>query len=184
MTLGRPLGFPAAELRSAGATPMASPSSSRSPADGAEVREACAAKPASIADVLEWLRRSFRADRAGALTISYQFELSGGAGGSLWARIDGGCVEAQPGRVADPDVLLRLAACDLFGYRGVLSLGDFYLLKLLCEKHVNRVLNFEIPGQSCQLKANLRKFGWRKIYVLFRMTGIGRNSGKVNGLVL
>lgn len=71
--------------------------------------------PGSIADVLEWLRKAFRPERAEDLSVTYQFELSGESGGGLWVRVDAGRLEVAVGQTPEPDVVFRLPAEDLFG---------------------------------------------------------------------
>lgn len=72
------------------------------------------AAPESIAQVLEFLRRSFQADAVGDLRATYQIELSGESGGIFWARVEGSNLSCDEGRTPSPDVVFELAASDFY----------------------------------------------------------------------
>ena len=74
-----------------------------------------AAGPTNIAEALEWLRKRFRPDAAQDVSVTYQLELTGPEGGVLYARIDGGRLEAEEGPAASADVVFHLSADDYFG---------------------------------------------------------------------
>jgi predicted lipid carrier protein YhbT len=71
--------------------------------------------PRSIADALDWFRKRYRGEVARDLTVSFQMDLSGEAGGVLSLTIDRGLLRAEPRAATAPDVLYRLSAADLFG---------------------------------------------------------------------
>jgi predicted lipid carrier protein YhbT len=102
---------------------MASSSTSLSPSEPLRVQ------PASLSDVLEWLRKNFRAERSADLRVTYQFELTGPQGGCLWARAQDGQLEAGDGSVADPDVVFRVAAVDFFGVLGGVANPDLLFME-------------------------------------------------------
>jgi hypothetical protein len=88
---------------------MASPSTSSS------VRQPDCETPRSLADALQWLRSSFHPERSRGLDVAYGFELTGSAGGGLWARVTNGELATGVGSVESPDVVFRLPASDFFG---------------------------------------------------------------------
>lgn len=70
--------------------------------------------PRSVDDSIDWLRKHFDAEAARGASVSYQYELAGPDGGAFHARVHEGRLEAAAGRVANPDVTLRLSAHDFF----------------------------------------------------------------------
>jgi len=80
--------------------------------------DAAHARPGSIADVLEWLRKNFDAERSRRIRVAYQFELTGSGGGSVWARVADGDLDLGRGECADPDVVFRVEAALFFGVLG------------------------------------------------------------------
>jgi len=70
--------------------------------------------PGCIPDAVEWLRESFDAEAARGVSVAYQLELAGAAGGSLFARVDDGLLDVSAGQLAEPDVVFRLAARDFY----------------------------------------------------------------------
>jgi len=71
--------------------------------------------PASIEAAAEWLRKHFAAERARGVSVVYELELTGPAGGLLQLRIEDGRLELGRGRAPRSDVRFRLAATDWFG---------------------------------------------------------------------
>jgi len=71
--------------------------------------------PDSIEAAVAWLRAHFRPERAGALSVVYQLELSGDGGGSIAICVDGGRARIQGGAAEAADVRLVLPARDYFG---------------------------------------------------------------------
>ena len=69
----------------------------------------------SAGGALDWLRKHFRSAAAESLEVAYQIELAGPGGGSLWARIADGRLQAGEGAAPQPDVILRMSAEDFFG---------------------------------------------------------------------
>jgi putative sterol carrier protein len=72
-------------------------------------------EPSSIRDALDWLKQRFCSDAARELCITYQFELEGDSGGVFGLMVDSGRLELTQAAVAQPDVILRISASDLFG---------------------------------------------------------------------
>ena len=70
--------------------------------------------PSSVEDALDWLQRRFAPDAGRGLKVAYQFDLSGPGGGSFWARVDDGTLDAAVGSLGPADVVFRLAATDFF----------------------------------------------------------------------
>ena len=69
----------------------------------------------SASGALDWLRKHFRSAAAEGLEVAYQIDLAGPGGGSLWARIADGRLQAGEGAAPQPDVILRMSAEDFFG---------------------------------------------------------------------
>lgn len=74
------------------------------------------ARPASLDDALDWLRKRFRPDAADGVTVAYRIELTGEGGGALLAAVDRGRLRIQRSDPADApaDAIFRLAAGDFF----------------------------------------------------------------------
>jgi predicted lipid carrier protein YhbT len=68
-----------------------------------------------VTDVLDWLRRAFRADAIGDLQATYQIALTGEWGGVFWVRVDGGRLSSGEGKTPRPDVVFELDAEDFYG---------------------------------------------------------------------
>jgi len=71
--------------------------------------------PASIEAAAEWLRKHFAPERARGVSVVYELDLTGPAGGLLQVRIDDGRLELGRGRATQSDVRFRLSAADWFG---------------------------------------------------------------------
>ena len=85
--------------------------------------------PRSIADVLDWLRDHFLPERARDLSITYQFELRGERGGSLFARVHDGQLEVGEGALPEADSVFRLDADALFGVLGARVNADLLFME-------------------------------------------------------
>lgn len=70
--------------------------------------------PASIDEVVEWLRKHFDPEAAGDLRVAFQYVLSGPAGGTFHARVDEGRLDVARGAYPHPDVVFRLPAAIFF----------------------------------------------------------------------
>jgi putative sterol carrier protein len=73
-----------------------------------------AAGPGSLAEAVEWFRKHFRPEAARGVTVGYRLVLDGGAGGELSVAVDRGRLEVREGASGTPDVVIRLAAAELF----------------------------------------------------------------------
>ncbi|MDJ0789609.1 MAG: SCP2 sterol-binding domain-containing protein [Myxococcota bacterium] len=71
--------------------------------------------PDSIDQALDWLRKFFDPEAAAGVQVTYQFDLSGPAGGVFHLTIADGSLEALPEPAERPDVVFRAAAEDYFG---------------------------------------------------------------------
>jgi predicted lipid carrier protein YhbT len=69
----------------------------------------------SAGGAVEWLRKHFRPAAAEGLEVTYQIDLTGPAGGSLWVRISAGRMQCGEGADSQPEVTLRLGATEFFG---------------------------------------------------------------------
>jgi predicted lipid carrier protein YhbT len=79
-----------------------------------EVPGMAAGGSASIDEAVEWLRKHFDSEAARGLTVSFQYVLTGPAGGSFHARVDDGRLEAEVGEIPSPDASFRLQGSDFF----------------------------------------------------------------------
>lgn len=78
------------------------------------VANSASTAPESIAQVLEFLRRSFQADAVGELQATYQIQLTGETGGIFWGRVDASGLSCDEGRIPSPDVVFEIAAQDFY----------------------------------------------------------------------
>ncbi|MAG32805.1 MAG: hypothetical protein CL908_18155 [Deltaproteobacteria bacterium] len=70
----------------------------------------------SIEGALDWLPKRFHSVAAADVSAVYLVELAGPGGGAFWLRIDDGRLSVGEGRTPAPDVVLRAAAPDFYGF--------------------------------------------------------------------
>jgi putative sterol carrier protein len=84
-------------------TPAPPPEAALSPAPTPGV-----ARP-TLADYVKAMPNGFRADRAGGLNVTYQFEFSGAEGGAWAVTVANGVCAVSQGRSASPNVVIRMS---------------------------------------------------------------------------